>query len=171
MFIFLLHLRFDCACPGIHGAVFVEFGPSCLSAGLFDLRVCIQVRASLCVVCLFAWVVVLTCARACVYAHEGVRVCVWMDVCLCSWLRVSIVVMFRLARCVGCLFCFVALVQRRATHKVPCFLGGAPLDLGIPGPSRQNPASGDKIDPLGALGRVFDLKCRSCGRDRRCTSC
>jgi hypothetical protein len=32
----------------------------------------------------------------------------------------------------------------------------------------KSSARGPKIDPPGTPGRAFDLKCRSCGRDRRC---
>jgi hypothetical protein len=57
-------------------------------------------------------------------------------------------------------------IQRRPTYTVS-FLGEGSLwilDFGVP--SRQNPSSG----PLKATlpGRVFDLKCASCGSGRRC---
>ncbi len=60
-------------------------------------------------------------------------------------------------------------LQRRPTYKGPQILGRVPLDLRFRGPlEAKSFARGPKIDPPGAPGRVFDLKCRSCGRDRRC---
>ena len=62
-------------------------------------------------------------------------------------------------------------LQRRTTYKVS-FLGGrVPLDLGFRGPSEAKSfVRGRKIEPPGAPGRVFDLKCASCGHVRRCSS-
>ena len=50
------------------------------------------------------------------------------------------------------------------------FLGGmVPLDLRFRGPlEAESFVRGRKIDPPGAPGRVFDLKCASCGHVRRC---
>ncbi len=50
-------------------------------------------------------------------------------------------------------------------------LGGrVPLDLRFRGPlEAKSFVRAPKIDPPAAPGRVFDLKCRSCGCDRRCT--
>ena len=58
-------------------------------------------------------------------------------------------------------------LQRRTTYKVS-FLGGrVPLDLGFRGPSEAKSfVRGRKIEPPGAPGRVFDLKCASCGHVR-----
>jgi hypothetical protein len=51
-------------------------------------------------------------------------------------------------------------------------LGGrVPLDLRFRGPlEAKSFVRGPKIDPPGAPGRVFDLKCASCGHVRRCIS-
>ena len=49
--------------------------------------------------------------------------------------------------------------------------GGVPLDLRFRGPlEAKSFVRAPKIDPPGAQGRVFDLKCRSCGCVRRCTT-
>ncbi len=46
-----------------------------------------------------------------------------------------------------------------------------PLDLRFRGPlEAKSFVRGRKIDPPGAPGRVFDLKCASCGHVRPCTS-
>ncbi len=62
-------------------------------------------------------------------------------------------------------------IQRRTTYKVS-FLGErVPPDLRFRGPLEAiSFVRGRKIDPPGAPGRVFDLKCRSCGYVRRCTT-
>jgi hypothetical protein len=51
-------------------------------------------------------------------------------------------------------------------------LGGrVPLDLRFWGPlEAKSFVRGLKIEPPGAPGRVFDLKCASCGHVRRCTA-
>ncbi len=50
------------------------------------------------------------------------------------------------------------------------FGGMVPLDLRFRGPREAKSfVRGPKIDPPGAPGRVFDLKCTSCGYVRRCT--
>ncbi len=63
-------------------------------------------------------------------------------------------------------------VQRRPTYKVPQILGRVPPDLGFRGPlEARSSVRGPKIDPPGAQGRVFDLRCASCGHVRRCKHC
>ncbi len=48
--------------------------------------------------------------------------------------------------------------------------GKSPLDLRFRGPlEAKSFVRGRKNDPPGAPGRVFDLKCASCGHVRRCT--
>ncbi len=60
-------------------------------------------------------------------------------------------------------------VQRRPTYKVSFFGGRVPLDLRFRGLLEAKPfVLAPKIDPPGAPGRVFDLKCASCGLVRRC---
>ncbi len=62
-------------------------------------------------------------------------------------------------------------LQRRPTYKVSFWGGRVPLDLRFRGPlEAKSFVRGPKIDPPGAPGRVFDLKCRSCGPVRRCFS-
>ncbi len=47
--------------------------------------------------------------------------------------------------------------------------GRVPPDLRFRGPlEAKSFVLGAKLDPPGAQGRVFDLKCRSCGRDLLC---
>ncbi len=67
--------------------------------------------------------------------------------------------------------CQSTAVQRRTTYKVS-FLGGRiPLDLRFRGSlEAQSFVRAPTIDPPGAPGRVCDLKCRSCGYDRRCNN-
>jgi hypothetical protein len=49
------------------------------------------------------------------------------------------------------------------------FWGRVPLDLRFRGPlEAKSFVRGRKFDPPGAPGRVFDLKCASCGHVRRC---
>ncbi len=56
-----------------------------------------------------------------------------------------------------------------AAHKVLGLLVRVPPDLRFRGPfEAKSSARGSKIAPPAAQGRVFDLKCRYCGRDRRC---
>ncbi len=59
--------------------------------------------------------------------------------------------------------------RRRPAYKVS-FLGGrVPLDLRFRGPlEAKSFVRGRNSDPPGAPGRVFDLKCRSCGYVCRC---
>jgi hypothetical protein len=60
-------------------------------------------------------------------------------------------------------------IQRRPTNKVPRILGRVPPDLRLRGPvEAKSFVRGPTFDPPGTQGRVFDLKSRSCGRDRRC---
>ncbi len=54
--------------------------------------------------------------------------------------------------------------------RFPCWGEGVHLDLRFRGPlEAKSVVRGPKIDPPGAQGRVFDLRYRSCGFDRRCT--
>jgi hypothetical protein len=55
-------------------------------------------------------------------------------------------------------------LQRRTTYKVSLLGGRVPRDLRFRGPlEAKSFVRGPKIDPPGAPGRVFDLKCASCG--------
>ena len=54
--------------------------------------------------------------------------------------------------------------------RFPFWGGRVPLDLRFRGPlEAKSFVRGPKIDPPGAPGRVFDLKCASCGHVRRCS--
>ncbi len=77
----------------------------------------------------------------------------------------------RPARIVPATLTLARSLQRRPTHKVSFWGEGSLWILGL-GASLEAKSfvRGTKIDPPGAQRRVFDLKCASCGRDRRCTA-
>ncbi len=63
------------------------------------------------------------------------------------------------------------ILQRRPTYKVSFWGGGVPLDLRFRGSlEAKSFVRAPTIDPPGAPGRVFDLKCASCGHVRRCNT-